>query len=66
MSKSRTHLNKEQAELIQSIGDSPPKQEEDKIMSIESEVLKSQKAKKVQPQSKEENISSFQFINSRS
>jgi len=42
MSKSRSHLSKELTELIQSIGDSRSKQEEDKIMSAESEVLKSQ------------------------
>ena len=42
MSKSRSHLSKELTELIQSIGDSKSKQEEDKIMSAECEVLKSQ------------------------
>ena len=42
MSKSHSHLSKELTELIQSIGDSRSKQEEDKIMSAESEILKSQ------------------------
>ena len=42
MSKSHSHLSKELTELIQSIGDSHSKQEEDKIMSAESEILKSQ------------------------
>ena len=42
MSKSRTHLSKELTELIQAIGDSKSKQEEDKIMSSECGVLKSQ------------------------
>ena len=45
MSKSRSHLSKELSELIQSIGDSRSKQEEDKIMRAESEILKSQISK---------------------
>ena len=45
MSKSHSHLSKELTELIQSIGDSRSKQEEDKIMAAESEILKSEISK---------------------
>ena len=45
MSKSHSNLSKELTELIQSIGDSRSKQEEDKIMKAESEILKSQISK---------------------
>ena len=45
MSKSHSSLSKELTELIQSIGDSRSKQEEDKIMKAESEILKSQISK---------------------
>ena len=45
MSKSQSHLSKELRDLIQSIGDCHSKQEEDKIMRAESEILKSEIAK---------------------
>ena len=40
MHSSGTHLSKEMLDLIKSIGDSRSKQEEDKIISKESEILK--------------------------
>ena len=45
MSKSRSHLSKQLNELITAIGDCRSKQEEDKIMSAESEILKSEISK---------------------
>ena len=45
MSKSRSHLSKQLTELITAIGDCRSKQEEDKIMSAESEILKSEISK---------------------
>ena len=45
MSKSHSSLSKELTDLIQRIGDSKSKQEEDKIMSAESEILKLEIAK---------------------
>ena len=45
MSKSHSKLSKDLTELIQAIGDSKSKQEEDKIMSAESELLKSEISK---------------------
>ena len=40
MHSSGTHLSKEMLDLIKSIGDSRSKQEEDKIILKESEILK--------------------------
>ena len=55
MSKSTSHLSKELKDLIQAIGDCHSKQEEDKIMRVESEILKSEISKiSSTPQQKKE------------